>query len=126
MSHRDQGSEVEITEEVVKAAGGNKQSGKEVMILLLQERDTQLLAIAIMDFVERFQALQLQRDIGDELIKVGPGYHASMVDCLGSTSLSPQSSCIWTIFLYTVCYASLQGSTRGRLKLGIYIIHHSI
>ena len=43
-----------------------------------------------------------------------------MVDCLGSTSLSPQSSRIWTIFPYTVCYVSLQGSTRGQLKLGIY------
>jgi hypothetical protein len=32
----------------------------------------QLPAMAIMDFVQRFQALQVQRDTGDELIKVGP------------------------------------------------------
>ena len=37
--------------------------------------------------------------------------HPHMVDCLGSTSLSFQSSCIWTISPYTVCYVSIQGST---------------
>lgn len=30
-----------------------------------------MMAMAIMDFVQRFQALQVQRDTGDELIKVG-------------------------------------------------------
>jgi hypothetical protein len=36
----------------------------------------QLPAMGIMDFVQRFQSLQIQRDTSDKLLEVGPGYHA--------------------------------------------------
>jgi hypothetical protein len=47
----------------------------------------QLPPMAIMDFVQRFQALQLQRDTGNELIKVGPGCHAPAAKDVVVTSL---------------------------------------
>ena len=49
----------------------------------------QLPAMAIMDFVQRFQALQVQRDTGDELIKVGPGCRAPAAADIVVTSLGP-------------------------------------
>ena len=49
----------------------------------------QLPPMAIMDFVQRFQALQLQRDTGNELIKVGPGCHAPAAEDIVVTSLGP-------------------------------------
>ena len=42
-----------------------------VAFLLTICRDTRRANMAIMEFVQRFQALQLQRDSSDELIKVG-------------------------------------------------------
>jgi hypothetical protein len=47
----------------------------------------QLPPMAIMDFVQRFQALQLQRDTGNELIKVGPGRRAPGAEDVVVTSL---------------------------------------
>jgi hypothetical protein len=47
----------------------------------------QLPPMAIMDFVQRFQALQLQRDTGNELIKVGPGCRAPAAEDVVVTSL---------------------------------------
>jgi hypothetical protein len=39
------GSEVKITEEVVRAAAGNTQSGKEILALLLEERGDEVKTI---------------------------------------------------------------------------------
>ncbi|KAF2464838.1 HET-domain-containing protein [Lindgomyces ingoldianus] len=39
---RKRGSEIRVTEEVVKAAAGNTQSGKEIMDLLLQQRGSEI------------------------------------------------------------------------------------
>jgi hypothetical protein len=49
----------------------------------------QLPPMAIMDFVQRFQALQLQRDTGNELIKVGSGCAAPAAADIIVTSLGP-------------------------------------
>jgi hypothetical protein len=38
--------------------------------------------MAIMDFVSRFQALQLQRNNSDELIKVGEGRHDASANAI--------------------------------------------
>ena len=71
------GDEVKITKEVVKAAAGNKQNGKEVMVLLLRQQgdDAKITEEVVVYIAESFDkevmALLLERRGDDVLLTEG-------------------------------------------------------
>jgi predicted nucleic acid-binding protein len=81
---KERGNEIQISEEVVKAAAGNSVSGKKIMALLLEQQvqsvvhPTQVITELARSFDEKYVAILLKErgneiQISDELVKAAAG-----------------------------------------------------